>query len=111
MDQNNKEDKTQELIAETDLKGRKLGLLIASLPADDEVKSAFLTLAENSSYEELTQLEDALEVLFLSAQSKDLDEQFEKDLKALKSEMDADERKLDEEFLAKLKEIEDKIKG
>lgn len=109
INNNNQVDIDQEL-AVADFGGRKLGLLIASLPADDEVKEAFLVLAENSSYDELIQLEEILESLYLSAQTSDLDEQFKKDLEALKLEIDADEEKTNSEFLAKLEKIEALIK-
>lgn len=96
-------------LTKADLMGKKLGILIASLPADDEIKEAFLALAEHASYADLIKLTDALEMLYLNSSARDIDEQFKKDLEALKSEMEKSEQKSDEEFLNRLKEIEEKI--
>ena len=93
-----------------DSKGKKLGLLIATLPADDEIKEALVTLAENSSYEELEKLSDALEMLYLNAGTRDIDDQFKKDLALFKQETETSEQKITDEFLAKLSVIEEKIK-
>src|SRR3989338_8946904 len=94
-----------------DLNGRKLGLLIASLPADDEIKEAFMALAENSSYEELEKLSGALEALYLNASTRDIDDKFKKDLALFKQETETGEQKITDEFLAKLSAIEEKIKS
>ena len=94
-----------------DSKGKKLGLLIASLPADDEIKEALVTLAENSSYEELEKLSDALEMLYLNASTRDIDDQFKKNLALFKQETETSEQKITDEFLAKLSAIEEKIRS
>ena len=93
-----------------DLNGRKLGLLIATLPTDDETKEALVTLAENSSYEELEKLSDALEMLYLNASTRDIDDQFKKDLALFKQETETSEQKITDGFLAKLNAIEEKIR-
>jgi len=92
-------------------KGRKLGFLIATLPADDEIKEALVTLAENSSYEELEKLSDALEMLYLNAGTRDIDDQFKKNLALFKQEAETSEQKITDEFLAKLSAIEEKIRS
>ena len=103
--------KTDIVAALADSKGRKLGLLIASLPADDEIKEAFMALAENSSYEELEKLSGALEALYLNASTRDIDDQFKKDLALFKQETETGEQKITDVFLAKLSAIEEKIKS
>ena len=103
--------KTDIVAALADSKGRKLGLLIASLPADDEIKEALVTLAENSSYEELEKLSDALEMLYLNAGTRDIDDQFKKNLALFKQEAETSEQKITDEFLAKLSAIEEKIRS
>jgi len=94
-----------------DSNGRKFGLLIATLPADDEIKEAFMALAENSSYEELEKLSDALEMLYLNAGTRDIDDQFKKNLALFKQEAETSEQKITDEFLAKLSAIEEKIRS
>ena len=69
-----------------------------------------MALAENSSYEELEQLAGALEILYLNAGTRDIDDQFKKDLASFKQEMGTSEQEITGEFLAKLNTIEEKIK-
>lgn len=100
----------QEL-AVADFGGRKLAVLLASLPVDDEVKEGFLVWAESASLDELQDMEEILELLFLRVQAQGAgEEEFKEELIKIKNEMDADEEKINGEFLAKLAEIEALIK-
>ena len=98
-----------EALAHAALAGRKLAVLIAALPVDDETKQAFLALVENSTYDELLALEDALEGLYADAATQDVDRQLKAALEQFKVEMDARTRRVDETFLAKLQAIERRI--
>ena len=100
----------QELAA-ADFGGRKLAVLIASLPVDDEVKEGFLVWAENASLDELQDMEEILELLFLRVQAQGAgEEELKEELMKIKKEMDEDDDKTNIEFLAKLQEIESLIK-
>lgn len=102
-------DESDAALAAAAIAGRKLAVLIAALPVDDETKQAFLILIENASYDELLALEDALEGLYLDAATQDADKQLKAALEQLKADVDARTQRLDEEFLGKLMEIENRI--
>jgi len=104
----------QELKDQAITLGRKLGFFINSLNASDEVKQAWLTVVENMSLEQLTELTDILETKFLDEQTRTIDENFAASLVKVLKEGQRAEEKNDQKVLGQIqaleKELDKKIK-
>ncbi len=81
-------------IEEAQEKGRKLGILIASLKITDEEREAMLSLLPHMTETQLENFIQALEINYLQAMTQDQDKKLAEDL-----------QKVDEVFQAKVAQI------
>ena len=75
-------------------KGRKLGVLIASLKITDQAREAMLSLLPHMTEAQLEDFTKALEINYLQAMTQDQDKKLAEDL-----------QKVDEDFQAKVTQI------
>ncbi len=75
-------------------KGRKLGVLIASLKITDQEREAMLSLLPHMTEAQLEDFTKALEINYLQAMTQDQDKKLAEDL-----------QKVDEDFQAKVTQI------
>ncbi len=89
--------------------GEKLGFLIASLDISEETREAFLNMLPEMSVEQIDRLIDILEAKYIDEQTKDIDEQFKKDLRSIRTQYNEQVSKADEEALKDLEELENSL--
>lgn len=89
-----------------DASGRKLGFLLALSPLEDEVKEAIIEILDFATPKQLDQFTRMLEESYLTANNKELEENFKKEIENLKTAFEEKEKKLEEETLAELSRIE-----
>lgn len=98
-----------ELEAGVALQAGKLALLINSMPVDDEIKSTFLHMAEEATFEQLQEMINFLERQYLNVATYKIDEKFAKDIADLQKEHEGRLEELNADLFNKLKEIENKL--
>lgn len=89
-----------------DASGRKLGFLLALSPLEDEVKEAIMEILDFVTPKQLDQFTQMLEDSYLTANNKELEENFKKEIENLKTTFEEKEKKLEEETLKDLERIE-----
>lgn len=76
----------QELVQDAEKEGRKLGLLIASLPISDENKEALLNLLPHFTPEQLFRFSAVLESAYLNKKTEGVDKELEQIISQIQDE-------------------------
>lgn len=90
-------------------RGRRLGILLASLNLSEEEIEAWLTIIPEMSWEQINRLTDLLENAYADASTGDIDDGFRKEMEKIKEEYDRDIKSLDDEAVENIKALEDKL--
>lgn len=96
---------SEEMINEAEKEGRKLGLLIASLPVSDADKEALLNLLPHFTPEQLMRFSAILEATYLNQKSGNLDKELVETLKNIDAEHKKKMGDLDNKTLKTLDEL------
>ncbi|MDP2812074.1 MAG: hypothetical protein Q8O32_00050 [bacterium] len=99
----------QELEGLAKAKGQRLAFLLSAANIDDEQKEAWLTLLPEMSLEQLEKLVDVLEAQYMNQQSKNIDEDFKKDLTNIKNEYDQKEADLEKDTIEKMRKLTENL--
>ncbi len=91
------------------LLGKKIAVFIAALPADDKVKQSFLDAVLLMNQEELSDLVAVLDNMYANYQTEESDKEFDAELLAIKEKFDKQRNDLEDEALAQLQILEDKL--
>lgn len=107
QNQQNLDQKELEELAKE--KGQRLAFLLSNTNIDAEQKEAWLALLPEMSLAQLERLVDILEAKYIDQQTKNIDEDFKKDLTAIKDEYDKKEADLDQDTIAKMKKLTENL--
>lgn len=104
---NPKDEKELKEIAQA--RGKKLGWLISQLFIKQEEKQAMLAMVEKMNVEQLDKLVETLEQKYLEAQTKPLDEVYQKSLRQVQSDYINKHARLNQDTINKLKDLEQRV--
>lgn len=99
----------QELEELAKAKGQRLAFLLAAANIDDEQKEAWIALLPGMSLTQLEKLVDILEANYINQQTKNIDEDFKRDLTNMQAEYDKKEADLAEETASKMRKLTENL--
>ncbi|OIO46014.1 MAG: hypothetical protein AUJ28_03220 [Parcubacteria group bacterium CG1_02_37_51] len=85
--------------------GIKLGYLISTLEVSDEIKDSFLAILPKMSLEQIDSLILLLEQNYLQDQTKQVDQDFENELKKLSAEYNQETKKIKDDVAAQIDDV------
>lgn len=107
---NNQKDLNQKELEElAKATGQRLAFLLFNTNIDAEQKEDWLALLPEMSLAQLERLVDILEAKYIDKQTKNIDEDFKKDLTAIKDEYDKKEADLDQSTIEKMKKLTENL--
>ena len=86
--------------------GKKLGLLLATSPLDNDTKKGLLNIIENATLEQIDMILDFFEEGYLVANNSELNEWFKKELENIRDESDEEQNKVDDKTIKKIDYLE-----
>lgn len=104
-DQQKKQD-FDEIITETAVLGKKLGILLNSLNVSEEYKKALVEILPEFSYEQLLELVVILENAYIKQQTSGLDAEFLKNLQKIQDEYVAKKQQSNQKLNDSLLDLE-----
>jgi hypothetical protein len=89
-----------------EIRGRKLGLLLAASTLAEEVKDELASLVEEMTTDQVDRLTTVLEAEFLDQQTEEIDQKFQAKLEDLVKKYSAEDEKIKAEIEEQVKTIE-----
>lgn len=106
---NNQHISAEEQTKAIDL-GRKLALFVAALPGTAQEKEEIVAFIQGMSKEQMIKMGEITDEIYAESKTVAIDEKFKKDLLAIKEEYEKKNKKVDNAFLQKLADLENKLK-